>query len=629
MEKTRPSCCLPWFQVDIRFTGYVQPCCMMGHIGNIHKEDILTIWNGKPYQWLRNKLASNDLKGTPCEACTHRLSGAWQTYPEFDFKVDKEREFNYKQAVENFINGDTVLTSKPVTYRMDVTNECNLRCKMCYQNHDPRTYETRFPQFFIEDFFNKGYYKHAGEVLLVGGEPLFVPESVEIIKRLSKIGPGECQLNLQTNGLLFDKYWEEIKTFKNAYFAISMDGCNAMTYEKIRRGGKWDNLLSILRKISHVTSSDKWRKWKVYHAHVVMRSNISELPQMLRFASDYDADIGFSPMYGTDFKDENIFIYNFLLEDILGWKETLDKSIEMANELCLNPMARDTLIFVRKLLLAEPWITRSKENLIRQSLGESGLQKIFHDKVKTIISHKTSQLKTFVPRHSLKVQFKDWISKFASAQNRLYYRDQTPESLNALVNFVHHYKPTKIIELGTLSGLSLRTWLSTETQAEIIAIDLSFKPLYESQKIVPVDLSRVKLLEQNALQTDYSQLWHPNDKVLFYFDAHDLPNVPIMRHFLSNAVPALPAGSVVIIDDLWYSPTTLTNDNARQFFENTVLNEIDPLQCFDGYYAPYWKGGSFFGFLEVIPLMEWANRNQISLIFEHGIKSVTFEWPLR
>ncbi len=224
--------------------------------------------------------------------------------------------------------------------------------------------------------------------------------------------------------------------------------------------------------------------------------------------------------------------------------------------------------------------------------------------------------------------FRDWISKFASAQNRLYYRDQTLESLNALVNFVHHYKPTKIIELGTLSGLSLRTWLTTETQAEIIAIDLSFKPLYESQKIVPVDLSRVKLLEQNALQTDYGQLWHSNDKVLFYFDAHDLPNVPIMRHFLSNAVPALPAGSVVIIDDLWYSPNTLTNDNARQFFENTVLNEIDPLQCFDGYYAPYWKGGSFFGFLEVIPLMEWVNRNQVNLTFEQGIKSVAFTLPL-
>lgn len=226
-----------------------------------------------------------------------------------------------------------------------------------------------------------------------------------------------------------------------------------------------------------------------------------------------------------------------------------------------------------------------------------------------------------------KDEFRDLIFKFALANNRIYYQDQTPESLNALVSFVNHYKPTIIIELGTLTGLSLRTWLSTGTDAKIIAIDISFKPLYESQKVVPIDLSRVKLLEQNALQTDFSKLWSAEDKVLFYFDAHDQPNVPIMKHFLNNAIPCLPKGSIVIVDDLWYSSDRLTNENVRQFFENTVLSEIDPLQCFEGYYAPYWKGGSFFGFLEVIPFLEWVNRNQIELIFDSKLKMVAFELP--
>lgn len=254
----------------------------------------------------------------------------------------------------------------------------------------------------------------------------------------------------------------------------------------------------------------------------------------------------------------------------------------------------------------------------------------FHHKSKSkMFSLPTDETVNREIRFEGKEKFRKWIAKFASAQNRLYCRDQTPESLNALVNFVHYYEPTKIIELGTFSGLSLRTWLSADTQAEVIAIDLSFQHLYESQKIVPIDLSRVKLIEQNALQTDFSRLWQADDKVLFYVDAHDLPNMPIMKHFLSNAVPALPTGSVVIVDDLWYSPTTLTNDNAGQFFENIILNEIDLMQCFEGFYAPYWKGGSFFGFPEVIPLMEWVNCNQVSLIFEQGIKSVTFEWPLK
>ena len=53
--------------------------------------------------------------------------------------------------------------------------------------------------------------------------------------------------------------------------------------------------------------------------------------------------------------------------------------------------------------------------------------------------------------------FRGWIDTLVRAHNRLYYRDQTPASLNVLVELVERYKPTKIVEMGTLSGLSLRT----------------------------------------------------------------------------------------------------------------------------------------------------------------------------
>ena len=222
--------------------------------------------------------------------------------------------------------------------------------------------------------------------------------------------------------------------------------------------------------------------------------------------------------------------------------------------------------------------------------------------------------------------FHEWITTLQFAQSRLYYRDQTPEALSDLIKLVDKYNPTKIVELGTLSGLSLRTWVSADSDAEIIAIDRSFASLRQSQQIIPVDLSRVKLLEQDILKTDFSRLWRPDDRVLLYIDAHDMPSVPVMDYVLQNALPTLPSGSMVIVDDLWHSPTTLESKTAPLFFEKTVINEIDPLQCFQGYYAPYWKEGSFFGFREVIPLLEWVNKNKVELVFKPDIKSVTFEW---
>jgi len=222
--------------------------------------------------------------------------------------------------------------------------------------------------------------------------------------------------------------------------------------------------------------------------------------------------------------------------------------------------------------------------------------------------------------------FKDMIRSISEADNRLYYRDQTVGSLMALVDAVNRFKPTRVVELGTLSGMSLRAWLSADPSLNVTAIDLSFETLIRSQQWIALDLSRVTLLQQNILTIDFATLWSKEDRVIFYVDAHDDNGVPIMDYVLRNVLPALPEGSVVMVDDVWHSPVELNETNVRAFFESVMLEEIDPLQCFDGYYASYWKGGSFFGFLEVIPLLEWVNHNRIELEFQPGIKSIVFPW---
>lgn len=234
-----------------------------------------------------------------------------------------------------------------------------------------------------------------------------------------------------------------------------------------------------------------------------------------------------------------------------------------------------------------------------------------------------------VGRNHLAVYAGQLIHAIAKAENRLYYRDQTVDSLLSLVDMVNAVKPDRIVELGTLSGLSLRTWRAAAPAIPVTAIDLSFQPLMHSREIMPLDLTNVTLLEQDILTVDFASLWQPDERVILYIDAHDLSGVPIMQYLLHTAIPSLPSGSLVMVDDVWYSPETLDQSDAERFFREVVINEIDPLQCFDGYYASYWKGGSFFGFLEVIPLLEWVNNNRIELAFKPGIKSVAFTWSGR
>lgn len=230
------------------------------------------------------------------------------------------------------------------------------------------------------------------------------------------------------------------------------------------------------------------------------------------------------------------------------------------------------------------------------------------------------------PRSAMHDMFSLWLSTISVEFRWLYYRDQTPESLQMLVGLVEKYRPSRIVECGTLFGISLRTWLASDPSLKVTALDRSFRPLLESRKLIPLELDRVRLVESDILEVrNFGEVFDQSETTLLYVDAHDLPGVPIMEHLITAAFPQLPDGSVIVIDDIWYSPETVTSrEMSESFFDRSVAGQIDPLQYCEFSYAPYWEGGSFMGFPEVLPLLNWVNRFRIPLQVTPGIKSVSF-----
>lgn len=223
--------------------------------------------------------------------------------------------------------------------------------------------------------------------------------------------------------------------------------------------------------------------------------------------------------------------------------------------------------------------------------------------------------------------FRHWRDLLSYLEKRLYYRDQSEASFQSLCALAADFRPTLIVELGTLYGLSLRAWLMAAPQARVTAVDLSFAALRRSLEFFPIapeDLARVRLLQSDILRLDFSSLWSKEDRVLLFVDAHDLPEVPLMRHVLDKALPCLPEGSLVVVDDLWHSPQAVTPANARACFRQRVLGEIDELGIFKGWYAPYHGGGSFWGFREVVPLLRYVNERGLRLEFSPEAKHVYF-----
>jgi len=219
--------------------------------------------------------------------------------------------------------------------------------------------------------------------------------------------------------------------------------------------------------------------------------------------------------------------------------------------------------------------------------------------------------------------FAHWIDVFGTAMKRKDFHDQTPESLLALTALVHQYKPTKIIELGTSTGLSLRAWLHA-SDVFVVSVDWDFGALEKSLAFLPEDMSRVGALHQDARQVNYAELWDADDAVLLYIDVH---GDDVMKQLLDYTIPLLPPNSLVVIDDLWYSPDELTGENLLPFFNEVVRPQIDLVANIPDAYSSYWKGGSFFGFTEVVPVIEYVNKHQIELDFDAGVKIASFTVP--
>jgi len=223
-------------------------------------------------------------------------------------------------------------------------------------------------------------------------------------------------------------------------------------------------------------------------------------------------------------------------------------------------------------------------------------------------------------------KYHGWIRALADYQGgRPHFADQTPESLYVLKQLVGVHRPTVIIELGTVYGLSTRLWLEEAPTATIHCIDAGFGPLRGTKAALPYNEHGLTLHESWVHDVRLQDLWAEDDKVLLYVDVHS-------DHLhVFDAVPDLPSRSIVVFDDVWRCGKRLeSQEEIDAFVEETVKPQIDytaPKAIWPLRYAHYWKRGGFYGFDGVPIICNWVEQNRVSLHWEKGAKLVWFQWP--
>jgi cyclic pyranopterin phosphate synthase len=168
-----------------------------------------------------------------------------------------------------------------ISLRISITNRCNVKCFYCH--HDgivPQDYEMTSKE--IERIVRVAKEIGIEKIRLSGGEPLIREDIVEIVSKISSVGFRD--ISLTTNGVLLEKYAEELYKVGLTRVNVSFDTLNPETYRFITKRNYMELAKNGIKKAVNVGLSP------VKVNMVVMKGiNDREIWDMFRFCRDTGA----------------------------------------------------------------------------------------------------------------------------------------------------------------------------------------------------------------------------------------------------------------------------------------------------------------------------------------------------
>lgn len=175
----------------------------------------------------------------------------------------------------------------PYRIIIEITNACNLRCKMCarLKMNRPVTHMSRkmFEDIIME---NKDRLEF---VSLNGlGEPLLHPELFEYIKycRTNRIKTG-----ISTNCTMLTEEASE-NLLKNGpdLTILAIDGASKESYEKVRSGAKFDEVVKNVKRLLEMKARMKKNRTYIVLQCIVMPETKEEIKSFYRLFEGYKYD---------------------------------------------------------------------------------------------------------------------------------------------------------------------------------------------------------------------------------------------------------------------------------------------------------------------------------------------------
>lgn len=255
--------------------GDVRACCRNWEpLGNIATQRLGDIWDGAIRQDLVTRLSNDDFS-FGCQQC--------------DAEVLLEgREESYRANFDRFAPVPDG-RAWPMRIEFNISNACNLQCVQCngFLSSSIRTHREQLPplpKVYDDSFFEdlRSFIPHLKEAQFAGGEPLLASENFRVWDMIEELAPG-LPCTVVTNATQWTPRIERLFETHRMGFAFSIDGATKATYESIRIGADFDEVMVNLdRYTAHARRSGMTASIN----YCLMAQNFRELPVMLRMAEE-------------------------------------------------------------------------------------------------------------------------------------------------------------------------------------------------------------------------------------------------------------------------------------------------------------------------------------------------------
>jgi len=188
--------------------------------------------------------------------------------------------FNIIKFWKNNLKKSLILTNKPVVAQIEPTSLCNLRCEMCIRDKIGVPIGTMsFGNF--KEVLNK--LDSLFKIHLSGQGESFLNK--ELFKMIDYANNRGVIVNLNTNATLFtEEIIKKICEVDIGEIAISIESTKKEGYEKIRKGAKFEKVITSIKKLNYALEKNK-KRTIVSFAITILKENIDELPKFINFAS--------------------------------------------------------------------------------------------------------------------------------------------------------------------------------------------------------------------------------------------------------------------------------------------------------------------------------------------------------